>query len=187
MTDVHAYGVEHGAVAAGQAYAAATHHQATLFLLAALATIGLSACGRDSFPSEFEEKLTQRFAPTDSEYYGPPEPALKQLLVAENKNGAKNQFCVVGYAYPDEIVDVWVHWIDQQRLLLWRGNSDEELREQGLVMAQRDLELGKDTVETKDDIKGSTFLVTRAWWQAVAQDCAAHGKLYTIEPFSAAG
>ena len=163
-----------------------TTMKSTMALLAALLMIGISACNRDSFPSEFDEQPTQRFASSSSEYYGPPEPALKQLLVGENKNGATNEFCVIGYAYADDIVNVWVHWINEQRLLLWRGNSDEELREQGLVMAQRELKLGKDTVETKDDIKGSTFLVTRAWWQAAAQDCAAHGQRYTIERFSAA-
>ena len=141
-----------------------------LALVAVLLMMGLSACGRDSFPSEFDEKPTRRFAPSDNEYFGPPEPALKQLLVAENKNGASTEFCVIGYAYPDNVVNVWVHWISEQRLLLWRGNSDEELRDQGLEMAERDLKIGKDTVETKDDIKGSTSLVTLAWWQAVKQE-----------------
>lgn len=155
-----------------------------LVWLAALLMLGMSACSRDSFPSEFDEKPTKRFAPADSEYFGPPEPALKQLLIAENKNGATNEFCVIGYAYTDNIVNVWVHWMNEQRLLLWRGNSDEELREQGLVMADRNLTLGKDTVETKEDIQGSTYLVTRAWWQAVAQDCATHGQRYTIAPFA---
>jgi hypothetical protein len=159
--------------------------RSTLVVLTALWVMGISACSRDSFPSEFDEKPTQRFAPAENEYFGPPEPALKQLLLAENKNGVKNEFCVIGYAYTDNIVNVWAHWMNEQRLLLWRGNSDEELREQGLVMADRDLALDEDTVETKDDIKGSTYLVTRAWWRAVAQDCATHGQRYTIEPFSA--
>jgi hypothetical protein len=162
-----------------------TKMKSVVVALAALLMIGISACSRDSFPAEFEEKPTRRFAPADNEYFGPAEPALKQLLVAENKNGAKNEFCVIGYAYTENIVNVWVHWMNEQRLLMWRGNSDEELRAQGLVMAERDLSLDKDTVKTKDDIKGSTYLVTRAWWQAVAQDCSAHGQRYTIEPFAA--
>jgi hypothetical protein len=159
--------------------------KSAMALLAALQMIGISTGNCESFPWEFDDKPALRFAPSTSEYYGPPEPALKQLLVAENKNGATNEFCVIGYAYADKIVNVWVHWINEQRLLMWRGNSDEELREQGLAMAQKDLRLGKDTVETKDDIKGSTFLVTRAWWEAVTRDCAANGQRYTIEPFPA--
>jgi hypothetical protein len=161
----------------------ATTMKSTIASLAALLMIGISDCNGDTFPSEFDEKPTRRFAPSNSEYYGPPEPALKQLLVGESKNGVRNEFCVICYAYAGKIVNVWVHWINEQRLLLWRGNSDEELREQGLVMARRDLRLGEDTVETEDDIKGSTFLVTHAWWQAVTQDCAANGERYTIERF----
>jgi hypothetical protein len=163
-----------------------TMMKSTIALFAALVMVGTAAGNCDSFPSEFDEKPALRFAPSTSEYFGPPEPALKQLLVAENKNGATNEFCVVGYAYADKIVNVWVHWINEQRLLMWRGSSDEELREQGLMMAQRDLRLGEDTVETEDDINGSTFLVTRAWWQAVTRDCAANGQRYTIERFPAA-
>ncbi len=154
-----------------------------LFLV--LMMIGIPACSRDSFPAEFDEQPTQRFDPSGDEYYGPPEPALKNLVTGENKNGATNQFCVIGYAYADKNASAWVHWLGEQRLLLWRGNSDQELREQGLTMAQRDLKLGEDTVETQSDINGSTYLVTRAWWQAVTQDCAAHGQRYTIEPFLA--
>lgn len=60
------------------------------------------------------------------------------------------------------------------------GGLDEETRTDGLVMARRDLKLGKDTVETLDDIKGSTYLVTRGWWQAVAKDCAAHGEQVVV-------
>jgi Lrp/AsnC family leucine-responsive transcriptional regulator len=115
--------------------------KSTMGLFAALLMIGISAGNCDAFPSEFDEKPVLRFAPSNSEHYGPPEPALKQLLVAESKNGATNEFCVVGYAYADRIVNVWVHWINEQHLLMWRGNSDEELCEQGLVMAQRDLSL----------------------------------------------
>jgi hypothetical protein len=155
-------------------------------MLAALLMMGISASISEAFPQEFDQKPTWRFEPSKSGFYGPPEPALKQLLVSEHKNGATNEFCVVGYAYAHNVINVWVHWINEQRLLLWRGNSDEELREQGLVMAKRDLKLGRDTVETEADIKGSTFLVTRAWWQSVSHDCAAHGRRYTIERFPGA-
>ena len=159
--------------------------KATIAWLAPLLMIALLACSRDSFPAEFGEKPTRRFDPASDGYYGPPKPALMQLLLGESKNGTTNQFCVVGYEYANGIVNVWVHWLNEQRLLLWNSNSDQELREHGLVTAQRDLALGEDTVETEDDIKGSTYLVTRAWWQAVAKDCAAHGQSYTIEPFTA--
>src|SRR5437868_4689536 len=155
-----------------------------MLVLSAWLMLAVAACNMDSFPPEFEEKPVKRFVASDNEFYGPAEPALKQLLVDESKNSGTNQFCIVGYAYADKIINVWVHWVNGDRLLLWRGSSDPQSREQGLLMAQRDLKLGKDTVETPDQINGSTYLVTRAWWQAVAKDCAAHGQKYEIGPFS---
>jgi hypothetical protein len=154
-------------------------------MIAALMT-AIAACTADSFPAEFDEKPVKRFVAAQNEYYGPVEPALEQLVLSDNKNERASQFCVVGYAYAGKTVNVWVHWANEERLILWRGNSDPELREQGLTMSKRNLKLGEDTVETADDIKGSTYLVTRAWWQAVAKDCAAHGQRYAVEPFSAA-
>jgi hypothetical protein len=53
-----------------------------------------------------------------------------------------------------------------------------------LVTTNRDLKLGKDTVERAEEINGSTYLVTRAWWNAVAEDCALHGDKLTLAPFS---
>ena len=153
-------------------------------LLSAMLVLVATACSMESFPSEFEQKPSGRIDVSQSEYYGAAEPALRQLLIEENKNQGTNQFCVIGYAYPNKIVNVWVHWNNEQRLILWRGNSDQEMREQGLVISQRDLKLGKDTVETQNDIKGSTYLVTRAWWQAVAKDCDSHGRSYKIAPFT---
>src|SRR5688572_22088500 len=79
--------------------------KSTLALLVALLMTSIPACTRDSFPAEFDEKPTQRFDPSNNEYYGPPEPALQQLLAGENKNGTTNRFCVVGYVYADQIVE----------------------------------------------------------------------------------
>jgi len=147
----------------------------------------LAGCADDSFPIEFDPRPTRRIDPSLSEYYGPAEPALKKLLVSKRKNDATNHFCVVGYEYSATENDVWVHWTEEQRLLLWRDNSDPELREKGLVSAKSNLKLDKDTVQTPDEINGSSYLVTRAWWQAVAKDCSQHGRSYTVEPFAAEG
>ena len=58
------------------------------------------------------------------------------------------------------------------------------MRAKGLLDTNRDLKPGKDTVERKEDLDGSTFMETRACWQAVAVDCAAHGEKVTLAPFS---
>lgn len=56
--------------------------------------------------------------------------------------------------------------------------------EKSLLDTNRDLELGKDMVERKEDRNGSTFMETRAWWETVAADCAAHGENMTLAPIS---
>lgn len=80
-------------------------------------------------------------------------------------------------------MNVWVHWQEEKRLIMWDGSLYEDTRERGLLTARRDLELGKDTVETENDINGSSYLVTKRWWHAVANDCTAHGEKFTIKPF----
>ncbi|MNW20611.1 hypothetical protein D3C71_2210910 [compost metagenome] len=52
-------------------------------------------------------------------------------------------------------------------------------------MSNRHLELATDTVPTPNDINGSTYLVTEAWWRAVADDCRKHGEKYVIKPIKA--
>jgi hypothetical protein len=58
------------------------------------------------------------------------------------------------------------------------------MRLAGLAMARHSLMLGRDTVATENDIKGSTYLVTVDWWISIADDCRKHGEQYEIEPFA---
>jgi hypothetical protein len=152
---------------------------ARILLLLALAV----GCATADFPQELAPKPSARFSPAQDPYYGPPLPALQALLLLGGKNQATNHFCVVGYKWPDGNAAVWVLWREEQRLMLWRDNSDPELRAQGLVHAQRDLKLGKDTVANEAEIRGSTYLVTRAWWESVAKDCDSHGERLTVPSF----
>jgi hypothetical protein len=137
----------------------------------------------ENFPKEFEPKPINRVMPSKDPYYGAPETAIEKMLLFKRKNSSKNHFCVIGYAWPDNYIDVWVHWKEDKRLLQWRGNSDKGMRENGLIYAQSDLQLGKNTVATPEDIKGSNYLVTNAWWNALTKDCATYGQNLTIKPF----
>ena len=145
----------------------------------------VTGCSQETFSPELEPKPLKRVLASKNEYYGPAAPALKKQLISENRNGVTNHFCVVGYVISERTTNVWVHWVEQQRLILWDPSTDPEQRERGLLISRRDLKLGKDTVETADDINGSTYLVTRGWWEAIAKDCEAHGERYTVEPFTA--
>lgn len=142
-----------------------------------------ASCATAGFPVGFSEKPSARFVPSQDPYFGPPEAAIRRLLLFNRKNGAANHFCVIGYRWADGNVQVWAHWKEDERLLLWRGNSDPEMREKGLVYAQRNLKLGQDTVESANDLQGSTYRETRAWWESLAKDCDAHGERHVIRPF----
>jgi hypothetical protein len=137
----------------------------------------------EKFPAEFDPPPAKRFIAADNLGYGPPEPAIKKLLLAAKKNKKLNHFCVISYELRSGNTHVWAHWREEKSLLLWRAGISEESRVNGLVMAHRDLKLGRDTVATPDDINGSTYLETHAWWHAVVDDCAAHGQKFTIKPF----
>jgi len=146
-----------------------------------LATAG--ACQADeSFPPELEQRFAARFEASKNAFFGPPAPAARQLVSAEKRTAETHHFCVIGYELEGGGSNVWVHWQEAQRLLLWRGSSDAAEREAGLVRARRDLELGRDTVETPEEIAGSSYLVTRAWWEAMVSDCQVHGEPLTLEP-----
>jgi hypothetical protein len=137
----------------------------------------------DKLPAEFDPQPLKRAIPDNDPYYGPPEVAIRKLLSSEKKNLVTNHFCVIGYAWPNDGLDIWVYWADEKRLLQWRGFSDRKRREAGLITAQADFRLGKNTVATTSDINGRNDVVTRAWWDAVVNDCAAHGEHFTIKPF----
>jgi hypothetical protein len=148
-----------------------------------LMVLASPAHATDQLPAEFDPQPLKRAIPDNDPYYGPPEVAIRKLLSSEKKNLVTNHFCVIGYAWPNDGLDIWVYWADEKRLLQWRGFSDRKRREAGLITAQADFRLGKNTVATTSDINGRNDVVTRAWWDAVVNDCAAHGEHFTIKPF----
>ncbi|HOY69771.1 MAG TPA: hypothetical protein PL131_00715 [Methylotenera sp.] len=142
------------------------------------------ACAKDNFPRAFDPTPIARFKPSNTFVYGPSKSQLhlKKLLLTEHKNKRNNHFCVIGYVWSDNEI-AWVHWVEEKRLILWEQSDDMRSFETSLTNSRRDLKLGVDTVEKPEDINGSTYLVTREWWQAVAQDCAKHGQKITLKPF----
>ncbi|WP_231401513.1 hypothetical protein [Cupriavidus sp. WS] len=136
-----------------------------------------------ALPDAFGETPASRFVVSRNPYFLNPERAIRNRVAIEGKNRVTNHFCVVGYEWPDGVLQVWVNWREQKTNILWNGSIYKDTREKQLTMARRNLRLGKDTVATRDDINGSTYLETHAWWHAIADDCAAHGEKYVIKPF----
>jgi hypothetical protein len=137
----------------------------------------------DVFP-DFGTKPSGRFLVSKNQYFIDPERALKNRVALEKKNRVANHFCIVGYNWASGNFAVWVHWKEEKLLMSWDGSKYQDTRERGLMAARRNLKLGRDTVETDDDINGSSYLETRAWWEGVAKDCDAHGEKFTVKPFA---
>jgi hypothetical protein len=146
--------------------------------------LSFSVNATNDFPSELDPQPARRIVVVEDKFYASPELVAKTLLLDEKKNRRTNHFCLVGYAWSDGNEQFWVHWTEEQRLILWRGNSNPEWREKGLIYSYLDLKLGRDTVEKPEDIGGSNYLTTRAWWESIRKDCAAHGQKFTIKPFT---
>jgi hypothetical protein len=154
----------------------------SLKALLILFSLSTNVFAAEDYPSEFESQPSRRLIVSQEADYASPERTIRALLRSAKKRQSINHFCVVGYAWPDNNESVWVHWKEAKRLILWDGSSDPERRADGLINSRRDLELGRDTVKTANEIKGSSYLVTDRWWKPVTDDCEVHGEKYTIEP-----
>jgi len=156
---------------------------ACIGLVAAVLSAPLPACAGADLPDTFGSPPRGRFVVSQNPYFLGPERAMRNRVAIDGKNRVTNHFCVVGYEWPDGNLQVWVNWKEEKTNILWDGSEYRDMREAGLTTARRNLKLGRDTVETVDDINGSTYLVTHARWHSIADDCAAHGEKYVIEPF----
>ncbi|MFC5473067.1 hypothetical protein [Paraherbaspirillum soli] len=158
-------------------------HKILCCLVALTSFTSIASHAEDDYP-DFGTKPSERFSVSRSPYFIRPERALKNRIVSDKKNRSTNHFCIVGYNWASGNSMVWVHWKEERALILWGGSIYPDSRDRGLMTARRNLVLGKDTVETEDELNGSTYIETRAWWEGVAKDCDAHGEKFTVKPFS---
>jgi hypothetical protein len=110
--------------------------------------------------------------------YPEPERTLQQL-VAEKGTTASNHFCVLGYRTANGDQYAWVHWKEGRALVLWEPVVDAN-HPATLTSSRRFLRLDQDVVASEGDIKGSTYLVTRAWASQVQSDCIRHGDKFLV-------
>lgn len=124
------------------------------------------------------EHLSPRFFDTHrSPDFGAAERPLRSLMKEKGvPRGRTDAFCIVGYDYGDAGKIVYVYWQRERQLILWDGGNAPD----SLTRARRVLDLRKDVVATDADIRGSTYLVTKAWVARTIADCAAHGRRYRV-------
>jgi hypothetical protein len=104
--------------------------------------------------------------------FAKPESALRELVNAK-KGGATNNFCIVGYKDEAGTVTAWVHWVERNALIFWEPPEP-------LAQSRRYLDLRRDVVASDDQLKGSTYLVTKPWVKRLLADCKAVGSPYVI-------
>ena len=104
-----------------------------------------------------------------------PEKLLRQLVLTK-RGGSYNTFCILGFEDSAGIRLAWVYWKEGRALILWEPATPQT----PLSLSQRYLDLRKDVVESEAELKGSTYLVTRAWVNETVSACSKIGDKYTI-------
>ena len=92
---------------------------------------------------------------------------------AAGARGAQHVWAVGYHAADGEWA--YVYWQEGHRLILWEGGAE------GLVHSRRNLDLRKDVVEREEDLRGSSYLLTRSFVEGVLADCRTCGDAYVME------
>lgn len=100
-------------------------------------------------------------------------------LLTSRRGPVRHSFCVVGYRHgTPAATTAWVHWRQGKRLVLWEPAAPGQQAD--LARSRRSLDLTKDVVDTPEQLKGSSYLVTRAWVTQVLDDCARVGQVFQV-------
>jgi hypothetical protein len=113
-------------------------------------------------------------------HFGDATVPLREFLRDRHVRTSKTQhFCIVGYQDRDG-EQAWVHWTEGEQIILWRGANNPRGAKSSIARSRRVIDLRKDVVPAEADIKGSTYLVTRAWVDRILTACQASGNKYEI-------
>ena len=156
---------------------------ACVFFLTLTACAACTACAArppTAGPRSAEIGMTLFDTRTAAAFGDATEPLGVMLSGVSPRPTAPQTFCVVGYRAADGSQRAWAHWPEGRRLILWEGRGEPGYPDTSLRHSRRDLDLDHDVVPTEPDIDGSTYLVTRAWVNAVLADCALGGAQYRV-------
>lgn len=133
----------------------------------------VTACAQDQSNTPFTTRTNPNF--------GDATVPLREFLRERHTHASKTQhFCVVGYQDASEN-RAWIHWVEGRQIILWRGSTNPRGAKSAIARSRRVIDLRKDVVATEADVKGSTYLVTRAWVDHILADCQARGEKYKID------
>jgi hypothetical protein len=92
-----------------------------------------------------------------------------------------NHFYVGALELDDgQLITAWVYWKEERTLLEYIELADDARDGVEILAWRHQLKLDRDTVDTEDDIGGSTYLVTHHQWVEWMDDCVTRGRPYCI-------
>ena len=134
-----------------------------------IAAIGLNA--QDPGDTAFDYRADAGF--------GDPSAGLREFLRTRHVRKTQH-FCAVGYRDSSGgNKRAWIIWAEGRKILDWTGSSDPAFATHS-VARSRVIDLERDVVATEAGLKGSTYLVTRAWVSSLQTDCKARGVQYEV-------
>jgi hypothetical protein len=108
----------------------------------------------------------------EDKYFADPRPMLEGY--ARRRSTARtNRFCVLGVTEAGSHL-AWIVWPQKRQLILWEG---QDLRE---TAARRVLDMDRDVVKSERELRGSSYLVTRDWLEAIVSRCRSAGEEITV-------
>ena len=110
----------------------------------------------------------------------PDTPCLRRCLawyVSITSTNATNHFYVG--ALHGEPYDAFVYWKEERTILDYYELPPDSEGKEALAW-HHDLKLDRDTVDTQDDIGGSTYLITHRIWVDWMEQCLSHGRQCVI-------
>jgi hypothetical protein len=119
---------------------------------------------------EFENTFDLDREPAFRDYRG-----LVNAYVIRRRAKLPTEACVIGLIGPDRLKHAWVVWSKGREIILLEG-GDTDLR-----MSRRRLRIPADVVDREAELKGSTYLVTRAWVNDLTRACDERGTKVRVQ------
>ena len=113
----------------------------------------------------------------------PESPSIKRCLLYWTSNFSTNvtNHYYAGATKPSGgFVDAFIYWKEERTLLEYAELEADAPPGTEIFAFHHDLKLDRDTVDTPDDIGGSTYLETHRTWVEWMEGCLSRGREYVI-------
>ncbi len=147
-------------------------HQRTYQFLAGLILLPSLATA----PALGQQKGYETFKISTNKYFAQPKNVLSRLA-AQKGTTRKNTFCVVGYRFPDGGLQGWVYWKEGKAIILWEPLTEGTFN---LARSKRYIRIPGDVVATEEDVKGSTYRMTKHDVDKLIEECRREGEYFTV-------